>query len=174
MAEVARIGEVGPLARRGQLVQREIARVPHEAVAGDRKAPVRAVEIVEREAADLRRGPGEYLLRERDLLEQAVGLEGLERVHRGDPEDVGLRPRARLAQVGDRLVGLLLLDDHPDARRLLLEPLLVGFEQLLGKRCEDHHLLPGRLGRGDPDGGEEREQGNERARHADRPPGAGA
>ena len=55
MPEVDRLLEIVPLARRGDVVRLEIARVVHDAVAGRGEADEIAVRIVDRIRADLRR-----------------------------------------------------------------------------------------------------------------------
>jgi hypothetical protein len=167
VAEVHGLHEVGPLRRRRQLVGGEVARVPHQAVAGERLAEIEAVGVVDRVVAHLRR---RRLVDEvGHRLEQLLSREHLEGIGRRGPEDVGPLAGRQLANVGDALDRVLVQDLELDGRVRLLERRLVGLRQLLRKRGDDGD------GAGLHEGGGERERrgdevggnGPEAAGHAD-------
>ncbi len=138
VAEILRLRQVGPFARRGQLVRREVARVPHDPVAGQRLAVVHAFGIVDRIAADLGR---HGRIGDIGLLQQLGRRQHLEGVRRRSPEN--LRPAAgRLfADEGDAGGGVLVEDFQLVVRVLGLERLLVRGGQFLRKRRDDGHRL---------------------------------
>ena len=150
VAVVAPVRQIGPLLGLGEFVERQVAGVPHEAVAGDREAEVVPIRVVDREGPDGLRNTAQERIRQRDLFEETIRLQHLESVHRRGPEDVGVRLRACLTKVGDGGVGLLGLDDHADARPGRLEGLLVGLEELLREGGDDHQFLGRREGRRRP------------------------
>ena len=134
MAKVLRLGEVGPLARLGQLVRFEVTGVPHQAVSGQRLAVEEACGVVDRIRADF----GWHGLVGAVVLDQQTLLgQHLERVRRRGPEHVGAAAGGGLAHEGDAGRGVLVEDFDAGAGVLRFEGLLVGFSQLFGKRSDD-------------------------------------
>src|SRR5882724_3068577 len=125
MAVVSRIGEIGPLFRRRQLMGLNIIFIPHQPVAADSKAEVMAVGVMDRKGADLPRDFRNDFFRRGVFLQQAVVFQSLERVRSAYPKDIGLGPGSGLAQVSDSGVGLLVVDDDIDAWVLGFESFLV-------------------------------------------------
>ncbi len=154
VAVVDRIDEIGPLFRLGQLVRREIARVPHDPVAGERLAEVETLRIVDRVVADP--GGNRGVLRV-GLLQELRRRQHLEGVRRRCPED--LRPAADRLLAHERNAGrgVLVQDLELVVRVPGLERLLVGRRQFLRERRDDRHRLRGggkRERRSDKRGGE--------------------
>ena len=137
VTEVFRLDQIRPLPGLGQLVRLQVARVPRNAVAGQRLAVVHALGVVQRIAADLgRRALVDHLGRR---LQQLVAGQHLEGVRRAGPHHVGALALGQFAHVGHRRGGVLVQDLHRDAGVGGLERLLVGRGQLLGERGQHRH-----------------------------------
>ena len=137
VAEVLGPRQIAPLLGRRQLVRLQVARVPHDSVAGQRLAVVQALRVVERVVADL--GGRGRIARLGRSGQQLVARQHLEGIRGAGPHDVGPLALGQLAHIGHGGRGVLVQDLYLDPRIGRLEGLLVGRGQLLGKRGQHRH-----------------------------------